>query len=218
MGQYMTVQIVGISGYARSGKDLARLSLESRGYARIALAEEIRKALYILNPLVADSKRLVEAVNDYGWDKAKTAFPEIRRLLQNFGTEVGRESWDEEFWLNLAFRKVPENSRIVVPDVRFPNEADYIRARGGQVWRVNNPKFHPLNAHESETALDDYSFDHVIVNGSTPDKFDAKIAEILNTDLRFTVPVAGSFDLYPIEEIVDYSEIVDAIEIKKGLE
>lgn len=181
----MAVNIIGISGYARSGKDLARVALEARGYSRVALADQIRNSLFLLNPLVSDSKRLVEAVNEYGWDKAKTAFPEIRSLLQRQGTEVGRERWNENFWIDLAFRNVPENSRIVVPDVRYPNEAEFIRSRGGQIWRVNRTGVEPKNAHKSEHALDDYDFDHVLLNDSTPEMMDASIAEILTLDPNF---------------------------------
>ena len=186
----MAVRIIGISGYARSGKDLARVSLEARGYSRVALADQIRNSLFLLNPLVSDSKRLVEAVNEYGWDKAKTAFPEIRSLLQRQGTEVGRESWDENFWIDLAFRNVPENSRIVVPDVRYPNEAEFIRSRGGQIWRVNRTGLESKNAHQSENALDDYDFDHILLNDSTPEAIDSRVAEILTLDPSFN----GSYD------------------------
>jgi len=82
--------IIGLSGRAGSGKDeVAKVLVDLYGYKRIAFADAIRDALYELNPLVSDRIRVADLVDEYGWDFAKKNF-EVRRLLQVFGTEVGR--------------------------------------------------------------------------------------------------------------------------------
>ncbi len=88
--------IIGLSGYARSGKDtVAELLVLNYGFKRVAFADGIRDALIALNPILHDGHRLNEVVQMYGWDVAK-AKDEVRRLLQVMGTEVGRKLIHED--------------------------------------------------------------------------------------------------------------------------
>ena len=102
-------------------------------------------------------------VDTYGLDKAKESYPEIRRLLQVFGTEVGRSMFGENFWVDLTLNNIKEK-HAVISDVRFKNEADAIKKAGGQVWRINRHGVGPVTDHSSEIDLDDYNFDHIIDN------------------------------------------------------
>ena len=54
----------------------------------------------------------------------------------------------------------------IITDTRFPNEAQAIKDAGGIVIRVDRPGVKAVNAHPSETGLDDWAFDHKIWNGS----------------------------------------------------
>jgi hypothetical protein len=58
-------------------------------------------------------------------------------------------------------------ARFVIPDVRFPNEVEYIQRKGGRVIRVlapqrvaNSPLSLEARLHRSETALDEYPLDN----------------------------------------------------------
>ena len=91
--------IVGLSGYARSGKDtVSELLVLNYGFKRMAFADGIREALLALNPILHDGMRLNEIVQMYGWDVAKSK-DEVRRLLQVMGTEVGRKLIHEDVWV-----------------------------------------------------------------------------------------------------------------------
>ena len=161
--------IIGLSGYAQSGKDtVAELLCLNYGFKRISFALPMRDAIYTLNPLVDDSHRIVDLVDEYGWDVAK-ANPEVRRLLQVFGTEVGRNLFGETFWIDQAFKRAEEYERVVFSDVRFPNEATAIQQRGGDVWRINRHNHAPVNGHKSEHAMDMFMFKHVLYNDGTID-------------------------------------------------
>jgi hypothetical protein len=102
-------------------------------------------------------------VESWGWEQAKT-IPEVRILLQRFGTEAGRELHGEDVWISKTLDNLPDGSKVVIPDVRYPNEADAIRASGGTVVRIERPGYASVNSHISESAMDDYSFDGVILN------------------------------------------------------
>jgi hypothetical protein len=161
--------IIGLSGYARSGKDtVAELLCLNYEFSRISFAEPMRHAILTLNPKLDSITHVSNLVEDYGWDVAKQN-PEVRRLLQVFGTDVGRSMFGENVWVDMAFRNVEPESRIVVADVRFPNEADAIRKLGGVVWRINRRNHSAVNGHASEHAMDNYMFNHVIYNDGTLD-------------------------------------------------
>ena len=160
--------IIGLSGYARSGKDTAADHLVSKyGFTRYSFAAPMKEAMYRLNPIVSSDAignfRYKDLVDVYGLDKAKDSHPEIRRLLQVFGTEVGRDMFGQNFWVDLALNNAKENL-VVISDVRFKNEADGIKAAGGQVWRINRLGIGPVTDHASEIDLDDYEFDHIVSN------------------------------------------------------
>jgi hypothetical protein len=160
--------IIGLSGYARSGKDTAADHLVNKyGFARYSFAAPMKDAMYKLNPIVHSDKighfRYKDLVDTYGLDQAKDSHPEIRRLLQVFGTEVGRDMFGINFWVDLALNSMTED-KVVISDVRFKNEADAIKAVGGQVWRINRHGVGPVTDHSSELDLDNYNFNHIIDN------------------------------------------------------
>ena len=166
--------IIGLSGYAQSGKDtVAELLCLNYGYTRLSFAQPMRDAIYTLNPMVESGNRVADLVDEYGWDVAK-ANPEVRRLLQVFGTEVGRKQFGDNFWVQQAFDKI-DTTKIVFSDVRFPNEAQEIQQYGGQVWRINRHNHTPVNGHKSEHAMDNFMFKHVLYNDGTLDELSDEV-------------------------------------------
>lgn len=135
-----------------------------KGFERRAFADPIRETLMRLNPLVATDTRLADVVKREGWDGAKVSNPEIRRLLQIMGTEVGREMVDPDLWVKLSIQDLAIGQNVVFTDVRFINEAIAIKKMGGSVWRINRPGIEALNSHPSETSMDRWVYDLVINN------------------------------------------------------
>lgn len=173
--------IVGVSGYARSGKDtVAKILVQDHGFQQTAFADPLRDCLLALNPLIQyklDYLRLREGVEWYGWERLKEVSPDVRPLLQRMGTDVGRNILGPDTWIDVTLNKMqqpgrPENrgQSWVISDCRFLNEATAIDNAGGVVIRVHRPGFGPANDHISEVALDDYAFDqHIINNGTEAD-------------------------------------------------
>ena len=72
--------------------------------------------------------------------------------------------------MDALHRQRQPGTKYVITDVRFPNEAAYIRQRGGLLVRVTRPGTGPVNGHESESALDNEDFDvHILNDGSRED-------------------------------------------------
>lgn len=179
--------IIGLSGYAQTGKDtVAQYLVEEYGFTRIAFADAIRDALYALDPIVHDYPaipgiRLSWIVDKAGWETVKQDSAEVRRMLQKMGTEVAREQWDNDFWVNIAMKKANGIENVVIADVRYPNEYLAIVENGGQVWRINKLDNKPVNNHPSETALDGFEFDWGIPNYGTIEDLHAVIDGIMKS-------------------------------------
>jgi hypothetical protein len=172
-----TTTVIGLSGYAQAGKDtIGQHLVDNHGYTRISFADTLRDFLYKLNPVVevhhVAGARIMEelatVVDEEGWEAAKKLVPtqthSVRALLQRLGTDAGRAVLGEDVWVDAALKAIEPGGKYVITDVRFPNEADAVRAMGGQLWRVVRPGMAAVNAHPSEVALDGYQFDQRIDN------------------------------------------------------
>lgn len=179
--------ILGLSGYARSGKDtVAEYLVEKYGFVRMALADPMREALLRLDPHVTVSGMMVPlstAVKGLGWETLKEDSPEVRGLLQRMGTEVGRDMFGENVWVDYLLTQAYQHDRVVVSDVRFQNEARAIHKTLGSVWHIHRPGVEAVNDHISEHDLDDYPFDIYITNMHTKqhlyDAVDALIRNVI---------------------------------------
>lgn len=171
--------IIGLSGYAQSGKNtVADILVDHHGFIALAFADAIREFIYEINPMVACSPTgyLQDLVNLKGWDEAKQE-PQVRRLLQDTGAS-GRNMIDEYLWVALTLSQIkdPHEGRYVITDVRFPNEAAALSAQGGQLWRIERPGVDAVNDHISETALDAWVFEETIINDGTIEDLKKKIS------------------------------------------
>lgn len=170
--------IIGLTGYAQSGKDtVANILVEHYGFTRVAFADKIREYLYETNPMydsIVGEPLFVRAkVDRDGWEEAKKS-PQIRRLLQTSGL-AARKLFGEDFWVNQALKDIDVDGNYVIADVRFENEADKIKSTSGQIWRIKRFGVEPVNGHISETQMDGYKVDQIFINNSTVDDLEVLI-------------------------------------------
>jgi len=174
--------IIGLSGYARSGKDeVAKLLVEEYGFTRLAFADKIRQLLLAIDPSLGGPK-LSTIVAEYGWDVAKSK-TEVRELLQHLGV-AARTLIDEHIWVTTVLNQIEEiDKNYVITDVRFENEANAIKLIGGEIWRVRRTNNVPVNDHVSENALDGFKFDKILKNEGSLDD----LRELVRRRMEFSL-------------------------------
>lgn len=184
--EYMfTRRIVGLTGYHGAGKDEAARQLAPLGYRRVSFADPVREGVLRLNPLLplADGfggrLRLADALKHRGgWDKLKWECPEVRELLQKYGTEAGRDIHGEDCWVRVWSTKVDSiMENVIVTDLHFANEACAIRQRGGIVLFVDRPGCAPVNGHVSNKVL---PHDDVVRNDCDIETFRERLLDTID--------------------------------------
>jgi hypothetical protein len=200
--------IIGISGKIGSGKDTLSIvinyladksapdsfnrweqPLEEYTFKNKKYAENLKCMVCFLigcNRIDLEDREFKEKELGEEWDGLTP-----RKILQLLGTEAGREIIHPNIWVNSLFADYPKIVDIddkgldvyeswIITDVRFPNEAQAIKDRGGIVIRIERPggESHCGGAHASETALDDYDFDIVINNDGTIEELIDKVKQL----------------------------------------
>lgn len=150
--------IIGLSGDKGTGKTLGAQYLEREyGFKRVSFATKLKDIAKLLFPF--DTIHFSVA----GKEKPYKAFPWTpREFLVQLGLFM--RYWDEDYWVKAL--KLSEKDKVVIDDVRFPNEVEYIRSLGGKLIRIDRyPKLniYPRSEDASERSLDTYKdWDFVI--------------------------------------------------------
>ena len=116
----------------------------------------------------------------------------IRDVLQILGTDLLRKGFNENNHVAATLGSIKKDEKVIITDTRFENELEAVKKRGGITIRVNRNfegkwidkqewDLHTkgIVPHESETALDNSTFDYEIINDGTISELIDKIRNIL---------------------------------------
>jgi hypothetical protein len=121
--------IIGLTGKAGVGKDTVAGLLTGYRFSHYAFAKPLKQALAVLGlkePETREEKEASIPGRAYSY----------RRAAQLLGTEWAR-SLDPDFWVRLAEQNIRQETNVVVTDVRFENEARFIRSiPGAAIWHI----------------------------------------------------------------------------------
>ena len=169
--------LIGIAGRARSGKDtVANFIVAAIGGYRYSFADPIRA---MLTPLGVD-------MSDPYWQARKEdIIPALgvspRRMMQTLGTEWGRNLISYDLWLVLAHQRLLHSGPgMVIPDVRFENEATWVRKHGGRILHVIRPDAKAVEAHASEAGIEMQDADARLFNSGTLEELQLSVRELLH--------------------------------------
>jgi len=195
------MKLIGLSGLARSGKDTVGDRLVSEhNFKRYAFADPLKRAGsemfgIPLEDFHSDDKK--EVVNKF-WGFSP------RQIAQLIGTEGGRELFRDDIWVRRAHleyithlettammpkdrydnNSVPGLGGMVITDVRFPNEAEWIKEYDGIIIHINRPGADGVvgeAAHASEAGYPDELKDYIVENAGSLDDLYVLIDNLLET-------------------------------------
>lgn len=169
------MNIVGVLGFAGSGKDTVGNMLIEAGYEKASFASTLKDAISImfswdrelLEGSTEQSREWRENPDAY-WSKHLGYNVTPRLILQRFGTEACRDVLGENIWVYSLLRSLDPNKKYVITDVRFPNEISMIKSVGGKLIRVRRgpePAWYDVavaqNKGDSDKALMSLMYPHV---------------------------------------------------------
>ena len=173
--------IVGLSGYAQSGKStVSDFLVKANGYTRIKFADGLKNMLRVIG---------LTEVQIEGEEKetpCKLLCDQTPRYaMQTLGTEWGRRIIGEDLWVNiweyLTSAALVTGKRVVVDDIRFLNELYAVQRLGGMVIRITRPGYGPLNPHLSESSLEAVIWKHILYNHCSKAGLYKNLVEMLYT-------------------------------------
>ena len=165
------MKIIGICGWATSGKDTAADFVEQHldGVLRYSMATPVKEV----------------AKHYFDWDGKKDL--RGRQLLIDVGM-AGRR-YDPNVWLRAAERHryiwQHKYNYMVIPDIRFENEADWV-SQNGILIRVYREGVQQID-HVSEKELDDYLTRYVIQNNGTKEDLSKEVELTLQEAMCITL-------------------------------
>ena len=175
---------IALCGKANSGKnttanfldkEIRRCSINLGKTNIIAFADPIKKMVGTMFPHIPKkhlygSSKFRSEIIEGAYDKNNNPLT-VRQALIDIGTNLGR-SYKESIWLE-AFEhsynealKIDNKSIIIVPDLRFINEFNYLKDKGFVMIRIMRSNSLIIN-HSSETQQDeipDNKFNFIIDN------------------------------------------------------
>lgn len=150
----------------QSGKTTLAEALARCGFARLRFAAPLKAALRAILAEAGEDPATIERMieGDLKQAPAEALAGETPRwAMQTLGTEWGRRLIGENLWVDLLIRRAAKlraiGQPVVCDDMRFPNEAEAIRAAGGVLIRIERPGAAAPNGHASEGALEGFRFD-----------------------------------------------------------
>lgn len=155
------MHLIGLTGLRRSGKStVSEFLCREFGFVELSFGDPLKRAVQEIfglrrEQLWGDEKEVVDPywgvspralMQVIGTDLVRDALP--RHLPPSFRGNVWRSV--AEMRLNAA--RMNGAQAVVFSDVRFPDEVEFIRNQGGQIWHVERPSLEAddASAHSSE--------------------------------------------------------------------
>ena len=126
--------IVGLLGFIGSGKGTAGQILKDVGFQPMSFASGVKDVASVMFGWRrdwlegdTDASRMWREEPDEFWSKKFGRNFTPREALQKMGTEVGRDVFNKNFWVDRLERFIVPGKNYVITDCRFQNEIEFIQ-------------------------------------------------------------------------------------------
>jgi hypothetical protein len=199
--------IIGLLGFIGSGKGTAGDILVENNFTALSFAGSLKDAVSsifgwdraLLEGDTKESRVFRETVDDF-WSVKFNKPITPRYILQYFGTEVCRNNLLDGIWVDSLERKIQHYDNVVITDVRFKNEINFLKSIGAVFIQIDRKETRPdwydyldsfdrsvfddfansQNIHKSE--YDWYGnphIDYIIENNGTLQELELKILDVI---------------------------------------
>jgi hypothetical protein len=177
------MQFIGITGKKQVGKDTFADALESKGHK--VLRFSFAKPMYdMLEVAFGPLPRLENGDYDKDAPIPTAGGRTLRYLLQTLGTEWGRTLVNTGVWVSIVKQRMAligdaTADYIVFTDIRYANEAEYVRSLGGQVIEIRRDGAPGGDTHTSESGIPAQLVGTVLHNNGSLSSYQSAIARML---------------------------------------
>jgi hypothetical protein len=181
--------IIGFHGPAFSGKDTAASAIkktypDTEVFAFAGPLKEACKILFNFSDAQLYDPILKEQI-DKRWGKSP------RQILQWLGTDILRNMINEDFFIMNMRQRIEDSEadNIVISDVRFDNEAEFIRSLEGKVVKIerNGAKTTEHSGHITEKGISPNLINAIVKNDTSIEEFQNRIqlvAKLISKNLE----------------------------------
>jgi hypothetical protein len=166
---YIDYRLIGLVGKSGSGKDkFFSQVLAPLGYIRLSLADAVRVFSILLftrvyediNKDTASLLRVFPYLYQEMFSMNKS--PLARTIQQYVGTDLVKRKFDRDYWIKvldpLVRERVERGIKVAITDIRFPEEAEYVRNNGGLLIKITGSSRYSegelVADHDSEKFID----------------------------------------------------------------
>lgn len=171
----MSINLIGLSAKAESGKDTISKMKTKEGWVRYAFADPLKR--FCIEYLGLSHEDVYTEVgksrfnNEWGMTN--------REILQKVGSDALRDGFHKQVWIKIAEREIKKlidnRNKVVITDVRFDNEAELIKKLNGIVVHIERSNFNSSlseseKQHQSEQGISKQFISFNLFNDSTKEK------------------------------------------------
>ena len=203
--------IVGVLGFMSSGKGtVGEILAEGMGFVPLSFADSLKNSVSaifgwdraLLEGDTKESREFRETVDSF-WSKKFSKDITPRYILQQFGTEVCRNNLLDSIWVDSLERKILQHENVVITDVRFNNEIEFLKNLGATLIQVNRdvamPHWYDVYSIEDAEYFEDYAnkqgihrseyewlgnpnIDHIIENNGSFRDLELKVFDLISNN------------------------------------
>lgn len=166
-------ELIGLSGPAGVGKDKVAEYL-----SKYLDAETYSFATPLKLGCVAMFGQTLEQIEDRKFKESIDPFQGFspRTAMRYLGTEFGRICLRDDLQLLAAEKKLKECTAkyLIITDVRFENERDWIDLHDGLIVHIQRPGVNQNPEHASEIGIEVQAEDYIMRNSSSLEELETK--------------------------------------------
>lgn len=144
------MSIVALCGLAGSGKGTCGDILQEYHFVKMSFADSLKDAVSsifgwnrdLLEGDTVESRNFREIVDPF-WSNKFGRDITPRTILQEIGTDLFRDKCLDSIWIDSLERKLSKYDDVVICDVRFPNEIEFLASVGAKIIEVSRPEIEP---------------------------------------------------------------------------